>query len=368
VVTALLLAFGVNLGIFTATYDRQTRIDAQLTLGADVVVTAPPGAVAHDALQAKIRRLPGVAGTTALDHSYAYVGPDLQDTFGVDPASLTRGTTLRDSYFLGGSTAQTLARLRARPDGILVSRETITDYSLATGDLLKLRVLDHRTGSFRVAPFHVAGIVQEFPAAPRDSFMVANLVYLERVMHDPGPNLVFVKAATDPVGVSHRVATATARSGTSVKNIRQQTVQTVSSITTVDLAGISRIEEAFAIVLAAAAIGLFVLVAVAERRHELATMRALGASLRSAAAFVWSEAALVLGAALALAAVLGWLLAEMLVAMLRHVFDPPPDRLTVPWVYLGGLAGAAVLGGVVAVALASRGLARLRLGELLREE
>src|SRR5262249_5263279 len=34
----LLLAFAVNLGIFTATYDQQARIDAQLTLGADVVV------------------------------------------------------------------------------------------------------------------------------------------------------------------------------------------------------------------------------------------------------------------------------------------------------------------------------------------
>jgi len=142
----------------------------------------------------------------------------------------------------------------------------------------------------------------------------------------------------------------------------------VSSITTVDLAGISRIEEVFAVLLAAAAIGLFVLVAVAERRHELATMEALGASLRSVAAFVWSEASLVLGAALMLAVLLGWLLAEMLVAMLQHVFDPPPDRLALPWTFLGALAGAAVLGGIVAVALASRGLSRLRLGTILREE
>ena len=110
------------------------------------------------------------------------------------------------------------------------------------------------------------------------------------------------------------------------------------------------------------------LVALAERRHELATMEALGASLRSVAAFVWTEAALVLGAAIALAALLGWLLAEMLVAMLQHVFDPPPDHLAVPWTFLGALTGAAVLGGCVAVALASRGLARLRLGTILREE
>ena len=368
VVTALLLAFGVSLGIFTATYDQQTRVDAQLSLGADVVVDAPPGAVAKQGLPGRIERVPGVSGTTAVDHTYAYVGPDLQDTFGIDPRTVTRATTLRDSYFLGGSASQMLDRLKARPDGILVSRETVTDYSLAIGDLLKLRVLDRRTGNFRIAPFHVVGVVQEFPSAPRDSFMVTNLPYLEGVTHDPGPNVVFANASSGPVAVARRVAAATRSSGAVVKDIRRQTAQTVSSITTVDLAGISRIEEAFAVLLAAAAIGLFVLVALAERRHELATMRALGASLRSVAAFVWSEAALVLGAALALAALLGWLLAEMLVAMLQHVFDPPPDRLAVPWAFLAALTGAAVLGGCLAVALASRGLARLRLGTILREE
>jgi len=368
VVTALLLAFGVNLGIFTATYDQQTRIDAQLTLGGDVVVDAPPGVVARHGLVGRIDEIPGAAGTAAVDHSYAYVGPDLQDTFGIDPGTISTGTTLRDSYFLGGSAAQMMSRLAARRDGILVSRETVTDYSLAIGDLLKLRVLDRQTGRFRVAPFHVVGIVQEFPSAPRDSFMVTNLAYLESVTHGPGPNVVFVKASGGPVAVARRVATATAGSGVVVKNIRQQTAQTVSSITTVDLAGISRIEEAFAVLLAAAAIGLFVLVALAERRHEFATMEALGASVRVVAAFVWSEAALVLAASLALAALLGWLMAEMLVAMLQHVFDPPPDHLAVPWAFLGALAGAAVIGGCLAVALASRGLARLRLGSILREE
>jgi putative ABC transport system permease protein len=368
VVTALLLAFGVNLGIFTATYDQQTRVDAQLTLGADVVVTAPPDAIAKRGLQRRIAGIAGVSGTTSLDHSYAYVGPDLQDTFGIDAGTLTRGTSLRDSYFLGGSASQMLSRLRARKDAILVSKETVTDYSLAIGDLLKLRVLDRRTGSFRIVPFHVAGVVQEFPSAPRDSFMVANLTYLRSVTNDPGPNVILVRAGGDPVAVSRRVAGATRGFGAAVKNIRQQTAQTVSSITTVDLVGISRIEEAFAVLLAAAAIGLFVLVALVERRHELATMAALGASIRSIAAFVWSEAALVLAAALACAALLGWLLAEMLVAMLRHVFDPPPDHLVVPWGFLGGLAGAAVFGGALAVILASRGLSRLRLGSILREE
>jgi putative ABC transport system permease protein len=180
--------------------------------------------------------------------------------------------------------------------------------------------------------------------------------------------VVFVRASGDPDAVARRVAAATVGFGTNVKSIRQQTAQTVSSITTVDLRGISRIEEAFALVLAAAAMALFLTVALAERRHELATMTALGASLRRAAAFLWSEAALVLLASLALSAVLGWLLAEMLVAMLQHVFDPPPDRLAVPWAFLGGLAGAALAGCLAAAAVAALQIRRLPLGAILREE
>ena len=97
-------------------------------------------------------------------------------------------------------------------------------------------------------------------------------------------------------------------------------------------------------------------------------MAALGAGLREVAAFLWTETALVLGAALALAALLGWLLAEMLIAMLQHVFDPPPDHLAVPWAFLGGLAGAAAAGFLVAVLVGMLGIRRLPLGAILREE
>jgi putative ABC transport system permease protein len=367
-VLGLLLAFGVNLGVFVATYDQQARVDAQLTLGADVVASAPPGVVARDRLVPRIARLAGVAGVSTVDHSYAYVGPDLQDTFGIDPTTLGAGTTLRDSYFLGGTAAQMLDRLRTTRDGVLVSKETITDYSLRPGDLLRLRVLDRANGRFRVASFHVVGVVQEFPSAPKDSFMVANLGYLQRVTHDPGPNVVFVRSSEDPSTLARSVERATRKLGVNVKDIHGQTAQTVSSITTVDLRGISRIEEAFVIVLAATTMTLFVAVSLSERRHELATMTALGASLRTAAAFLWSEAAIVLAGALALAALLGWLLAEMLVAMLQHVFDPPPDHLAVPWAFLAGLGAAAAGGCLIAAVLATVQIDRLPLGAILREE
>ena len=368
IIAGLLLAFGVNLSVFTATYDQQAMVDAQLTLGGDVVVTAPPGTLAHSDLAASVRREPGIRSTTQIDHAYAYVGPDLQDTYGIDPATIGNATTLRNSYFLGVSADVALRRLRTTPDGILVSRETITDYQLRVGDLLKLRVLDHATGKFRVAPFHVVGIVQEFPSAPKDSFMVTNLGYLEQVTHGSGPNVLIARTSGDAASVASHVADSVRSSGATVKNIRDQAQQTTSSITTVDLSGISRIEEVFAIALAAAALGLFVTITIAERRHEFATMAALGASLREIGWFLWTEVAVVLTAAVVLAVGLGWLLSLMLVAMLQHVFDPPPDHLAVPWMYLGALLAAAVVAAVVAVAWSIRTISRMPLGSILREE
>ncbi|TML32553.1 MAG: FtsX-like permease family protein, partial [Actinobacteria bacterium] len=147
-----------------------------------------------------------------------------------------------------------------------------------------------------------------------------------------------------------------------------QTAQTVSSITSVDLSGISKIEEAFAIALAAGAMWLFVTVALAERRHELATMAAVGASMRTIGAFLRSETVLVLLAGLALASLLGFVLAEMLVAMLQHVFDPPPDHLAVPWRFLGELTAGAVAGATLALVVATRAVRRLPLGAILREQ
>jgi putative ABC transport system permease protein len=179
---------------------------------------------------------------------------------------------------------------------------------------------------------------------------------------------VFAKVSGTPTDVGRRVAAATSSLGTKVDNIEHQSSRTSSAITTVDLSGISHIEQAFALILAAAAMALFVSLAIAERRQEFATMAAIGAPLSRMSAFLWSEAGIVLGGAVALALGLGILLSAMLVSILQHVFDPPPDALAIPWGFLGGLFGAAILATLLATAVATRGIRRLPLGEILREQ
>lgn len=66
---------------------------------------------------------------------------------------------------------------------------------------------------------------------------------------------------------------------------------------------------------------------------------------------MWSESVFVTVGGLALGAVIATGISDMLVKVLTGVFDPPPDVLSVPWVYLaavtaltcGSAAGTATL-------------------------
>jgi putative ABC transport system permease protein len=74
---------------------------------------------------------------------------------------------------------------------------------------------------------------------------------------------------------------------------------------------------------------------------------------------MWSEAVTILLGGGLVGIFLGWLVAFVLVKVLAGVFDPPPEALTVPWIYLLTLC-------ICAVALTAAGVA-LHLRKLLRE-
>lgn len=174
------LAFAASTSIFNATYAQQAEADAQLTNGADVTVTAPSVTALGPDVRATIAGLPGVQAVEPLQHRFAYVGADLQDLYGVEPRSISSVTALRDAYFTGGSAAQLLARLAEQPTSILVSAETVKDFQLTLGDTVNLRIQDATTHQLTTVPFTFAGVVNEFPTAPKDSFFVANADYVAR--------------------------------------------------------------------------------------------------------------------------------------------------------------------------------------------
>jgi putative ABC transport system permease protein len=124
--------------------------------------------------------------------------------------------------------------------------------------------------------------------------------------------------------------------------VTQQRI-TLSGLTAIDLAGLTRLELAFALVMAAAASGLVLALGLAERRRTFAIASALGARRRQLASFVWSEAAYVTIGGLVLGSLAGWGLSYVIVKILTGVFDPPPEHLSVPWAYLASLGAAAAI-------------------------
>ena len=82
----------------------------------------------------------------------------------------------------------------------------------------------------------MVGVVREFPTAPKDSFLVANAAYI-----------------AEKIG---------------------------SSLTAVDLAGVTRLELAFALVMVAASTGLVLALGLADRDRSFALLVALGATPR----------------------------------------------------------------------------------------
>lgn len=364
---ALAFAFAGSTAIFNATYAAQARIDAELTNGSDVTLS---GTLANPAS----RLLPSLAGLASADaivpmqHRYAYVGADLQDLYGIDPATVGQATHVVDAFFDNGNARATLDELARTPDGVLVAQETINDYQLARGDEINLRLQTRSDGGYHAIPFHIVGVVREFPTAPKDSFLVANAAYVAEQTGFPDSETVLMRAS-GPVGQLARDAGAVAAGAPGVKvSTINQAVETIgSSLTAVDLSGLTKLELGFALVTVVASSGLVFALGLADRQRSFAILRALGASPKHVGAFVWSEAGLILAGGAVFGMSAGWLVAYVLVRLLNGVFDPPPEALTIPTGYLLAVLIAAVIAILAAAMWMTRRAARLSTGELRSE-
>lgn len=363
---ALTVSFAASTAVFNDTYRQQAEVDARLSNGADVTVNESPGSSVGPAAAAQFEKVDGVSSVEPIQHRFAYVGADLQDLYGVRPETIVDATRLQDAYFEGGTAREVIGRLKSSPDSVLVSAETVRDFQLHLGDRIVLRLQDARTKQLTDVPFHYAGVAVEFPTAPNDSFLIANAGYVAQTTGSEAVGSFLIgTGGKSPAAVAHRIR-ALVGSQAQITDIATSRRVVGSSLTAVDLSGLTRVELGFALVLAAAATGLILTLGMAERRRTYAIANALGARPRQIAGFVWSEALFVTAGGLTAGALGGWALSHVLVKVLTGVFDPYPAALAVPWTYLGGVAAAAIL----AVGIASMGAVRAtrRAGvEMLRE-
>jgi putative ABC transport system permease protein len=351
VLLALALTFAASTAIFNATYRQQAEADAQLTNGADVTVTPTPGNAVQPPYLHRLASVAGVRAVEPIQHRFAYIGNDLQDLYGVRPDTITHATALQNAYFHGGTAAGLMHTLATKPNSILVSAETVRDYQLHPGDPLELRPLDAQTDRPRTVEFRYVGVVSEFPTAPKDSFFVANASYIaNKTGSDAIGAFLIDTAGRNTAAIAQRIRRALGASAT-VTDITTVRDSVGSSLTSVDLAGLTRVELSFAVVLAAASALVFGL-GLGERRRSFAIATALGAKPRHLRAMIFSEAAVLAAGGLCGGAIIGSVLSVMLVKVLTGVFDPPPSVIAVPWSYLLAVGALAViaLAGVSATA------------------
>jgi len=272
---------------------------------------------------------------------------------------------MSNSYFGGGDARAAMAALARQPDGVLVSLETVQDFQLHPGDLIKLRLQNSRDHSYNTVPFHLVGIVREFPTAPKDSFLVANANYLARVTGSDASEIVLMRSTGNPTVLASRARqVVSSLAGARVTDIGSAQRLISSNLTAVNLRGLTRLELAFAVLLVASATGLILALGLAERRRTLALLTALGAKGRQLGAFIWSEGLVMLIGGILPGTVLGFGIAMTLVKVLTGVFDPPPEFISIPWGYLGILLAAAVASTAAAVLVIKKAAARLAVEEL----
>jgi putative ABC transport system permease protein len=351
---ALTFAFATSTAVFNETYSAQAKVDAELTNGADVSISAQPFTDAARQVEA-IRALPGVVAAEPMQHRFAYVGTDLQDLYGIDAEKLGQATRLSDAYFANGDAAAALKLVATTLNGVLVSEETVSDFQLSPGDTLNLRLQRAADHQYHTVPFTFIGVVREFPTAPHDSFLVANATYVAKESGSSAAETLLVKTSAKPVRVAAEIRRLPGMAPSlKVTDVGEASRIIGTSLTAIDVSGLTRLELAFSFLAIVGATGLVLALGLADRRRSFAILALLGAKREQLGAFIWSEAWLMLLAGAGIGILAGFGIAAMLVAMLAGVFDPPPDRLHIPIIYLCGLVAAALAATIFATVFGLR--------------
>jgi putative ABC transport system permease protein len=354
---AAAIGLGVSTAIFTSTYDQQSRLDVALTVGSDVSASTVAGTTPTPADVRAIARAPAVAAVQPLVHRFAYVGPDLQDLFGIRPGTIGQAAVLQNSFFPGSTVGSTLAAMARTPDGVLLSAETVRDYQLKVGDTIRLRLPLAGSG-YQPFRFHVVGQISEFPTAPKDSFIVANAPYVSSVTRNPSI-ATYLVASSNPTRTASSLRASLGR-GWQVQDITsaRSSVTTASGLAATDLGALARLELAFSLAFAVAGAALALGLGIVDRRRALVVLTTLGASTRRRARFVRSEGAMLLVSGVIGGSIVGVAVGYLLVAILRGIFDPPPEGLNVPAVFVVALIVSVAVVGLAVLSFVGRFVSR----------
>ncbi len=374
----LVLAFGVGLAVFAATYEDAKLADARFTVGSDLRVTpSPVSDRPHPAEYARELEVDGVARATPvvgrLENAFlrSTFNSDVKDLAAIEVDGFGATAALSDEFFPDMTAAQALDVLRADPTAILLDVDTADELKLDVGD--EAEVLFARgTKQQQQRTMTVGGLFERFPGFPESLHIVANLDYFQR---ETGiTDVDFYLARTDdpgPEGLAAATAAIQAGPGASdrlnVDTTRTTFNKDQSSLTALNIRGLVDLDSIYTLAMCAAVIAIFVFGLMLQRRREYVVLRAQGLPARGLQLLLLGEAGFVAASGLVAGAAVGAALGLLLVSILTPLFILAP-------VPAAPLADAMVLAALLVTATVASGIAalvvlrRLSPSEVLREQ
>lgn len=368
VIVALALSFGVSLAIFTSTYHAQKAVDARYALGADLQVVPTASTPITTAFVTDLAGVPGVQAVTPILQTKAVVGASRQAIYGVEPPSLAQVGDFPPGSFAGTTRDTALSALQATPDGVLISAALAANYDVHVDDPVLFQVTNVQTHLPVQVRTKAVGILRHFPSSSHDNFLVVNLAYLAQATHDPSVTEFLATTSAGPGAVATQIRDQYGkRLALQVQDIDTAIVAAGTSLTSLNVDGLARLEGVYTLVIASLGLAIFLLAMLGERRREFGTMLALGATQRQVGRFLWAEALTIGLLAVIIGSAIGLLLGRLFVLLLTVLFTVAPAGVVLPWAELGLLLGLSIFGMIIATLLVGSRLRRLDVAQALRE-
>ena len=363
IIGALAVAFGTNLVTFVHTYNSAKASEAALSIGSDIRITTavstPPPVPPLGS--------PDIAASVGIRVVNLTVGVDKRTAFVVNPVQYA-ATVPVGPIMVGSSRSAAIQSISNDPSGVLVSDVFARDFNVATGDSVNVSVIDN-TGKTHRLVLHTAGVFHTLAPTVPGADLLMNEAAVRGVALRP-PDFYLAKSA--PESSTTAIAARLSAQGRSSGSWTVQTYATAlakeqSTLASLNLGGLSRIEIAAAALIAALGIGLLGAFLVLERRREYAVLRSVGATTGQVLVPPAVEGVVTVAASLLLGVPIGLGMALLSTRVLTPLFTLPPPLLAIDVQGLLGLIGLVLVASAISILVSLVAVARLPTVQVLRE-
>ncbi len=374
VVVSLIVALGVSLAVFTASYDSAKAADAEFVLGGDLRITpvpsADPGAPEARAGDLEGAGVQQVAPVVFGVHNAVVRSSrteELSSLAAVEPRAFAATAPVQDDDFPSGSAATTLGLLGEDPQAVLLSQEMADFLEAQVGDTLPV-LLARGTAAQAETELALVGLFERLPGFPEglDALMDIGTY---RATVPAGADYFLVRTDSGSDAGLDRVVDRLGDTPFPLQIDSRTTVlaRDQSSLAALNIRGLLDLDAGYALAMSAVTIAIFVFGLLLQRRREYVVLRAQGLSPPAVRGLIAAEAATVAVAGCIVGVAVGWTMAWFFVNVLRPLFVLPASFAIAPGATTL-VVGVVLLATAVASVLGSHLVNRLEPTELLRDE